>query len=336
MTIVTKPITEKKTDKLEEPLVDNEINESLPSKVDIEATAEPEPHYLLMRGRARRVSTATTVFLFLTALIVMCIGIVGGVFVYRQFARAQMHRIRGWCKIPLPPGQPEAYKMGEEYTDDLMTNRFKGANTHAISPGYFNEQFDLDPVLNYEKIDVPDFSNGRRGRFIHDFNSNKTGIIDLDGHRCFVMPLNRRQVLPPRSLYDLVQKMWEGYYDVDTEVVRDTMKVVTPPIIDKQSVGTYIRRECNGLPIYKLEKYNAHPVFKRSIGDEVPSTARFVEYAGKNFVEFNIMNMDEVVAYESAQEKKSGMEVNDEEAVALPLAAVDEKRTAEKGSPASE
>ena len=39
---------------------------------------------------------------------------------------------------------------------------------------------------------------------------NKTGIIDLDGHRCFVMPLNRQRVLPPRSLFDLIRKMWDG------------------------------------------------------------------------------------------------------------------------------
>lgn len=41
---------------------------------------------------------------------------------------------------------------------------------------------------------------------------NKTGIIDVDGRRCFVMPLNRSQVLPPRDLIDLVRKMWDGLY----------------------------------------------------------------------------------------------------------------------------
>nr|CAD7419981.1 unnamed protein product [Timema poppensis] len=30
----------------------------------------------------------------------MTIGIIGGVYLYRQFARAQMHRFRGWCSIP--------------------------------------------------------------------------------------------------------------------------------------------------------------------------------------------------------------------------------------------
>lgn len=41
---------------------------------------------------------------------------------------------------------------------------------------------------------------------------NKTGIIDVDGRHCFVMPLNRSQVLPPRDLIDLVRKMWDGLY----------------------------------------------------------------------------------------------------------------------------
>lgn len=45
-----------------------------------------------------------------------------------------------------------------------------------------------------------------------------------------------------------------GYYEVDTAIVRETMKVVTPPITDMSEVGTYIARECQDLPIYMLKK----------------------------------------------------------------------------------
>lgn len=45
-----------------------------------------------------------------------------------------------------------------------------------------------------------------------------------------------------------------GYYEVDTAIVRETMKVVTPPITDMSVVGTYIARECQDLPIYMLKK----------------------------------------------------------------------------------
>ena len=34
----------------------------------------------------------------------------------------------------------------------------------------FNEEFDIDlENEHYERIEVPDFSHGRRGRFVHDF-----------------------------------------------------------------------------------------------------------------------------------------------------------------------
>lgn len=68
------------------------------------------------------------------------------------------------------------------------------------------------------------------------------------------MPLNRENVLPPKSLFDLIHKMWEGYYKVDTDVVRRSMRVVLPPLEDTESIGTYITNECTDLPIYRLEK----------------------------------------------------------------------------------
>lgn len=45
-----------------------------------------------------------------------------------------------------------------------------------------------------------------------------------------------------------------GYYEVDTDTVKETMRVVLPPIKDPRSAGLYIERECAGFPIYKLEK----------------------------------------------------------------------------------
>lgn len=69
------------------------------------------------------------------------------------------------------------------------------------------------------------------------------------------MPLNRGNVLPPNNLIDLVNKMWDGYYKVDTKVIRETMRVVTPPVSDTTDIGQYIASECEDMPIYRLEKY---------------------------------------------------------------------------------
>lgn len=52
--------------------------------------------------------------------------------------------------------------------------------------------------------------------------------------------------------------MLTGYYEVNTEIVRETMKVVTPPITDLSVIGTYIARECQDLPTYMLTKVNSN------------------------------------------------------------------------------
>uniref|UniRef100_A0A1B6EQE7 Integral membrane protein 2 n=1 Tax=Cuerna arida TaxID=1464854 RepID=A0A1B6EQE7_9HEMI len=294
MTVITKPISEKKIDKLDQPLV---VAECLPNQ-DVEGGAEREgdslppqdPRYLVLRARARRASSVTTACLLLMALLVMCCGVLGGFYMYKQFAHSQMHRLRGWCRIPY--GQGEQGALFGDY-GRLIPEFPEVQNSKADQ--FMREEFDIDgDSYSYEKIFVPTFNGGRSSRFIHDFNANKTGIIDVESRRCYVMPLNRSQVLPPRDLIDLVRKMWQGYYDVDTETVKETMRVVIPPITETRSVGLYIERECAGFPIYKLEKI-VSGVYKRSIEGTSPFT--FIHFSGK-YLQFSIMNENEVKDYE--------------------------------------
>lgn len=309
MTIVTKPITEKKGDKLVQPLVDNKINEtkSLGNEGDVEANnAALMPRYMV---QAHRLTTATTVCLFLTALLVMSVGIISGVYIYRQFARSQMHRFRGWCAIPyesnllLDDGMQSIHRDNRLADSRLIKSVLQDTGRMGPSES-FKEEFEIDLEFeSYEKINVPDFRSGRTGRFIHDFNANKTGIVDLEGHRCFVMPLNRDLVLPPRSLLDLISKIWEGYYEVNTETVRETMKVVLPPIKDYRKVGIYISRECLTMPTYMLEKVTV-PVYKRSVGD----VATFGEFAGHNIQEVNIVNMAALEEFERSNDLQQSQE----------------------------
>lgn len=120
---------------------------------------------------------------------------------------------------------------------------------------FFHEEFDLDAVENVAKITVPDFRDGRSGRFLHDFQNNETAIIDHEARRCFVMPLDREHILPPQSLIDLIQKMYRGYYEINTTVVRETMQVVTPAVEDLSTISPKIRDACKHMNVYKLEKY---------------------------------------------------------------------------------
>lgn len=181
-----------------------------------------------------------------------------GTYLYRQYVQAPVHRFRGWCNIPYDADtiHHEMLTAESELADLNRLEEEDRAEFDRRISNFFQEGFELDlDNEKYEKIDVPDFRDGRSGRFIHDFNNNFTGIVDNTGERCFVMPLDRATVLPPRDLYDLIIKMWKGYYRVDTMVVRQNMRVVTPPVSDKSTVGPYIAQECKNMTVYKLEKY---------------------------------------------------------------------------------
>lgn len=113
---------------------------------------------------------------------------------------------------------------------------------------------DLTDDNSYAKINVPDFRDGRVGRFLHDFKGNQTAIIDESTKRCFVMPLDRDAILPPKSLADVILKMYMGYYDINTTSIRKNMRVVTPALTDLSSVSQNIQVACDGMDIYQLEK----------------------------------------------------------------------------------
>lgn len=280
MTILITPFSNKKGDKLIVPLVTADQLAKSTEAARKEAEAQ-EGNIVFLNARARRVSNSTVLGLLFAALIVVSIGIIGGLYFHRQYIH--IPRYKGTLRI----GTQNSY-----VSDSVPTFYQKLIGER---PNELQEELEIDVVNEYEKIDVPDFSDGRNGRFIHDFNTNTTGIIDISARRCFVMPLNRGRVLPPRSLFDLITKMWDGYYKVDTQVVKETMHVVLPPIKDIKSIGSYIAEECDGMPIYKLEKY-VGGVVKRSA--ELNSEAKFAQFSGKGITEIDIVNLDDVENFE--------------------------------------
>jgi len=318
MTILTQALSEKKLNKQKTPLVTDE-HEDIASVPQADIENGSNASLAILRSRAQRVSSLTTLCVTLTALLVLTTGIVGGIYLYRQFAQYRLRHFRGWCSIPYvePTSHYEelhqsskpskhvfdalrqdslnvenmindlAKQMREAIDDSVVPH----SSENSINPfnNFFDEEFDIDVEFGqYERIEVPDFSHGRRGRFIHDFAKNKTGIIDIDEGRCFILPLNRSHVLPPQSLYDLVSKMRSGYYDIDTEIVRDMYRVVIPPITDFKNLGYYIARECAKMPTYKLERITS-PVYKRSATEA--RKVVFSEFAGKGIHEFEIVNL---------------------------------------------
>lgn len=140
-------------------------------------------HYVLRcRQRAKRLYSLTTLCLFLTALLVMSIGVIGGVYIYKQYARVQMHRFRGWCDIPYYDSNKAPYlKDALESRQSLIAEQQDVEQDEAAiiaekameienMNNFFKEEFEIDlEHEEYEKIDVPDLRGGRQGRYIHDF-----------------------------------------------------------------------------------------------------------------------------------------------------------------------
>lgn len=319
MTILTKPFGDaKKPEKSILPLVGGSgvpVAPTAPSETarDDESAASS----IILIRRARRFSSATTYILFLIALLVTSLGIIAGVFYYRQYAHSRNHlRFHGFCQIPYDSSNMndnQMYYMNSMLRDDTdelnsqiqrLLNPYQNDLTEIenrmeetekeVSDQFFKEEFELglSDEENYSKINVPVFRGQRQGRFLHDFKYNQSGIIDKDNGRCFLMPLDRDTVLPPKSLRDLIEKMWNGYYNINTSTVRKNMRVITPELKDLSDVSPRITNECEEMKIYRLEKL-VSGVFKRSA--DLHQHAKYAEFGGNHITEIDIQNLEDIM-----------------------------------------
>lgn len=317
MTILTKPFGDaKKPEKTVLPLVGESGIPAVPTAPSETAhDDESAASSIILIRRARRISSATTYILFLIALLVTSLGIIAGVFYYRQYAHARSHmRFHGFCQIPYDSTNVNdnnvmfMNSMLRDDSDDGLFNRLSRfdkwptpnidsqADSEAdndVADQFFKEEFELglSDDENYSKIDVPIFRGQRQGRFLHDFKFNQSGIIDKDSGRCFLMPLDRETVLPPKSLRDLIEKMWNGYYNINTNTVRKNMRVITPELQDLSDVSPRITKECEDMKIYRLEKL-VSGVYKRSA--DLHEHAKFAEFGGNYISVIDIQNLEDL------------------------------------------
>lgn len=312
----------------------------------------------MIRSR-RATNQITTLLLFLIALLVMCMGIIGGVIIYRQYAMQRWNsamRFHSGCRIPyntedldhetmlaanqeffIEPNDDdqqetwlrilntlyermlgEAKEFEQNFEESLQQDSSSSSDENSSSVSkevsapaasakslsaataekFMQEDVDIDFDEDFSKIDVPKLVAGRDASFLHDFKAEQTGIIDKSAGRCFIMPLDREAVLPPKNLADLVIKMRAGYYNINTDVLRKNMRVKLPALTDLSSVSPRVASECKNMKTYELEKV-VTGVFKRSIAAASAPQGVFSEYSGKGFNEYHFLNMDEVEANEN-------------------------------------
>ncbi|XP_061398394.1 integral membrane protein 2C [Musca vetustissima] len=251
----------------------------------------------------------------LLILVTILLGIFGGYIIYRSFGNpdnATKYHYRTLCDVPYEAANSDKLFAPRFYqqSDDMDLNLnwlLPHLSGNRIVPlddsNFFREEIEIDMSddESYTKINVPDFKDGRHGRFMHDFKENQSAIIDATAKRCFIMPLDRNTTLPPKSFIDLMEKMGSGYYNIDTDRVRRNMRVVIPPITDLTLISERIANECYDMKVYMLENY-VSGVFKRE-AKPISSNGKFAEYSGKGVVEFDLINIADIEEYERQHPK---------------------------------
>lgn len=181
-----------------------------------------------------------------------------------------------------------------------MESMFPQFDDNSIRNRFFKEEFEIkdDEKESYADVKIPDFRDGRRGRFIHDYKNNQTTIVDEESNRCFIYPLDYTTTLPPKSMLDVIMKMQTGYYYPDTSILRQKMKVMTPELDhDDEYISEKIKSICRRMHIYRLEPL-VSGVYKRS-AEIIPETGKFAEFAGKGLVEIDLLNLKEIEELEA-------------------------------------
>jgi len=244
---IYKPKPEEKKENVKLPPEVVVTSEPLIEKAKVIHTPRAVPtrnSFLAMQARQRRTRVFVNCCIFLNAMILTAAGVMGGMYLYHHMSK----NFVGKC--------------GVNFKHDDTSSEMSLQHGEVIDPkdprpvladGQFDEQVELD-IDNgvYEKIDVPEFLDCRRATILHDFERNTTAVIDKDAARCFVMPLDRALVKPPKDFWDLIVKLRTGYYLPDEQVVRQKFYVKLPPLQDLSPYGHYIFRQCKFYDTYQL------------------------------------------------------------------------------------
>jgi hypothetical protein len=118
--------------------------------------------------------------------------------------------------------------------------------------GTFELTYELDlEQETFELVQMPEVSSGG---YLHDFTVNRTAIIELS--RCFVMVMDRNEIAPPRTFYDMIKNIRADGYELNLIEIQHAMRII-PPELDADEVfkdyGMFIGRLCNDKTVYKLE-----------------------------------------------------------------------------------
>ncbi|XP_076454036.1 integral membrane protein 2A-like [Babylonia areolata] len=222
----------------------------------------------------RRHRTWVNLCLILTALLVLGTGIIAAIFLYRHLSSKV---VRGRCGVTYYDGFFHQQQSEPQIAPDTPPMDYANEPSGALTEmDFFEEDIEVSAEDLYEHLTVPKFDEVEETVVWHDFDRNLTAIVDPLHRTCYIMPLNRTRISPPRDLIDLIVKLKTRYYMPKASVVREQYRVVLPAMSDLTVLGSIIMRECYHHHTYRLERY-VSGVFKRSV-DELSHPVKQLHY----------------------------------------------------------
>jgi len=192
----------------------------------------------------------------------------------------------------------------KETSKDLDSKTYTEVEAHEhdtfVSTPYMTElvyEYTEDEKT-LELFQMPQLSSGR---YIHDFEKEKTLIFDSVNDRCFVMDLDKEEIQPPRTICDMYRGMHEvdgdGVYKMNLEEVRKETYAHNITEITSQEYGCPIASLCQGKKSYRLDDVSEDILEeinreKRSTDNAIEKIPDFVEFGGKSLVKISIVNID--------------------------------------------
>jgi len=294
MTVLTKPLSGLQ---LKKPL---QTDEKL-----IEETAVPLPDdsdetdsVNFLYQRVTRVGRLTNCCLLVSLLALLILGVGAGVHSYKIYLLRNTYA--GVCHLPLKNFFHENTAFGESIRKRLLSDEpepyhFLLDNMHTIdgerarpqSQAFDNMKatfdFDIDvEEENYEVMEMPELF---LGRYMHDFKENKTVIINRD--RCYIMELDRTRIAPPKTIFDIINKVRIGYYSLDLKEIKKNYRIVGDALNSLEGYGELASRACSRKTSYRLEELVGSVIVKR---DATAVLEKFGEFTGDAILQYHIVN----------------------------------------------
>jgi integral membrane protein 2B len=255
MTIYKPKGNDRKADKKDSSATKVVISEDVEPLALKAKTVEPPVHVLIFpvaSNYRRRQRAALACLLLLVLVLIFAVGF-AAFFIYHQHMTPKKTGVVERPHVETAEVRYYEYQTAAAASeDDDDDEDEEDGGQHRID-GLFSEEIEMDTERGtYERLNVPPILQSRRSTVVHDFERNLTAIVDRDNARCFVMPMDRSTVQPPKSFLDLLIKYKSGYYLPDAQIVRDNFKVQLPAVTDLEPFGIYIWYDCRTFQTYLL------------------------------------------------------------------------------------